>query len=325
MELGIETIIEGDILEPGIIAIDARMFSDIIRKLPNNNILITTTDRFETLIICEKSRFVIPSQPGEEYTGLPDLDQENIRPVLISALDLKIMIQKSIFSASASDSNKLLMGEYFTISGHTLKVSALDGHRVAVTKLILQDDYDELAAIIPCKALTEISRILPDSDEEMVKIYFTDNLILFAFNRTVVVSRLVEGSYFDVDHMMSCSYNTKIQINNKDFKSSLERTLLLVQETDRKPVIFSIVDGHMNIMIRSGLGSLNEEIEVTKTGNDIRIGFNPRFLLDALKVIDDETVTMYFFNSLGPCFIKNDEESYNYMILPINMNTEGEE
>ncbi len=133
-----------------------------------------------------------------------------------------------------------------------------------------------------------------------------------------MVSRLIEGKYFNIDQMLSSDYETKVTINKKEFLDCIDRATLLVKESDRKPIIITITEGMMELKINSDIGSMNEEIDIEKEGKDIMIGFNPKFLMDALRVIDDETVDIYLVNSKAPCFIRNQEESYIYLILPVN-------
>ena len=149
-------------------------------------------------------------------------------------------------------------------------------------------------------------------------IYFTNNHILFEFDNTMVVSRLIEGEYFKINQMLSSDYETKVVINKKEFLDSIDRANLLIREGDKKPIIINITDGSLEVKVQSAIGSLNEDIDINKEGKDIMIGFNPKFLIDALRVIDDETVDIYLVNPKAPCFIRDKEENYIYLILPVN-------
>jgi DNA polymerase-3 subunit beta len=144
---------------------------------------------------------------------------------------------------------------------------------------------------------------------------------LFEFEDTIVVSRVIEGEYFNIDQMLSNDYETKFEIKKSELLNCIERSTLLVDENNKKPIIISITDDNMELKINSVIGSMNEEIDISKDGQDITIGFNPRFLIDALRVIDDETITVYMVNPKAPCIIKNDTETYTYLILPVNFNT----
>ena len=214
-----------------------------------------------------------------------------------------------------------MTGELFEINNNTLKVVSLDGHRISIRKIDLKNHYDNKKVVVPGKTLSEISKILPGDMDKDVNIFFTDKHILFEFEQTVVVSRLIEGEYFNIDQMLSSDYETKVKINKKELLSCIDRATLLVKEGDKKPVIINITDNCMQLKMNSTVGSMDEEIDITKEGKDLMIGFNPKFLIDALRVIEDEEVDLYMVNPKAPCFIRNAEESYIYLILPVNFTT----
>ena len=163
-------------------------------------------------------------------------------------------------------------------------------------------------------------RILPGSAEEEVNIFLSENHIVFEFDDTTVVSRLIEGEYFKIEQMLSSDYDTKVKINKRELLDCIDRATLLVKEGDKKPIIMNITDGNMELKINSFIGSMNEDIDITKEGKDILIGFNPKFFIDALRVIDEEEVSLYMVNPKAPCFIKDDEGKFIYLILPVNFN-----
>ncbi len=318
MELGIETKVKAEIIEKGSIAIDAKFFSEIIRKLPDSEVIIETDSSLQMSITCENAHFKISGKPGEDFSALPDISKDKF--IYISQFSLREVIRQTIFSiAPADSSNKVMTGILFEIKDGILKVCSLDGHRVSLRKINLKESFDYLKVIVPGKTLNEISKILNGNVEDEVRIFFTDNHILFEFDYTIVVSRLIEGSYFDVERMLSNDYETKIKVNKKDFTNCIDRATLLVKESDRKPIVFSITDGGIELKIVSAIGSMNETIDIEKEGKDLMIGFNPKFLLDTLKVIDDEYLSIYFLNSKAPMYMKNDEDTYNYLILPVAM------
>lgn len=316
MELGIETKVEGQILEKGIIAIDAKIFSDIVRKLPDNDVTIETNSNMQAMITCEKARFAISGKSGDDFACLPYVERQEC--ITISQFTLKELVRQTIFSIAVNENNKMMTGELFEVNDNSLKVASLDGHRISIRKVELKETYNHHKVIVPGKTLTEVSKILSGETEDEVNLFFTENHILFEFDDTVVVSRLIEGKYFNIDQMLSSDYETKVTINKKEFLDCIDRATLLVKESDRKPIIITITEGMMELKINSDIGSMNEEIDIEKEGKDIMIGFNPKFLMDALRVIDDETVDIYLVNSKAPCFIRNQEESYIYLILPVN-------
>ncbi len=318
MELGIQTEIEGQIAERGMIAINAKIFSEIVRKLPENDVVINTDESYYTTIVCEKSKFDIAGKPGEEFSYLPIVEKES--SIETSQFTLKEIIRQTIFSIADNDSNKIMTGELFEIKDNILRVASLDGHRISIRKVELKNDTEDKKLIVPGKTLTEVSKILSGEAESMVNISYTNNHIVFEFDNTIVVSRLLEGEYFKIDQMLSKDYDTKLRINKREFLNCIDRATLLVKEGDKKPIIINIGDEIMELKIKSQIGSMNEEISISKEGKDILIGFNPKFLIDALRVIDDEEVTLYLMNAKAPCFIKDDSESYIYLILPVNFN-----
>ena len=317
MELGIETKIEGQIEERGIIALDAKIFSEIVRKLPDSDVTIETDSNFKTTITCEKAKFTIPGKAGEDFAYLPVIEKDE--SLTLSQFTLKEMIRQTIFSIAVNENNRLMTGELFEIKDNCLKIISLDGHRISIRKMPLKREYSDRKIVVPGKTLGEISKILSGEIDDQVNIYFTKNHILFEFDQTMVVSRLIEGEYFRIDQMLSSDYDTKVSVNKKEFLDCIDRATLLVREGDKKPIVIEITDGSMELKIDSAMGSMNEEIDIEKSGKDIVIGFNPKFLIDALKVIDDEVINMYLMNPKAPCFIRDDEENYTYLILPVNI------
>lgn len=320
MELGIETKVDGNILEKGKIALDAKLFSEIIRKLSSEDSVVTidSDEKFNTVISCENSVFKIQGRDGEEFSYLPYIEKNKY--ICLSQFSLKELIRQTIFSISVNDSNKMMTGELFEVNGGTLRVVSLDGHRMAIRKIALKDEYESTKVIVPGKTLNEISKILTGDNEKEVLIYFGTNHILFEFDDTIVISRLIEGEYFKVDQMLSSDHETKVSLNKKEFLDCIERATILIRENDKKPVILNIEDEKMSLKLNSSFGTMNAEILIHKTGKDLMIGFNPKFLIDALRIIDDEEVSLYMMNPKSPCFIKDDEETYIYLILPVNFN-----
>ena len=313
-ELGIETVVDGIIDTHGIIAIDADIFSNIVRKLPDGMVDIQTEDEKVT-IRCEKAKFSILGKDGSDFTYLPDINREY--GIELTQFTLRDVIARTIFSISTSDTNKIMTGELFEIMDNTLRVVALDGHRIAIRNVELKQSYDNRKVIIPGKAMSDINKILSGDMEKTVRIYFTDKHVLFEFDETIVVSRLIEGEYFKVDQMLSGDYQTHIHINRQELLSSLDRATLLVKEEDKKPIILLISDDMVQMKIRTTLGSMDENLSVDKEGEDLNIGFNPKFLIDAVRAVDDEELDIYLLSQRAPAFIR-DNKSYCYMVLPVN-------
>lgn len=318
MELGIETKIQGDILDKGKIALEAKLFSEIVRKLPDSEVTIQTDDSYRALIKCEKAKFNIAGKSGEDFSYLPEIEKN--QKVVLSQFSLKEIIRQTIFSIADNENNRLMTGELFEINGNEMKVVSLDGHRISIRKIELKEEYNHIKVVVPGKTLNEVSKILTGGVDDDVHMFFTGRHVVFEFDDTVVVSRLIEGEYFRIEQMLSSDYETKISLNKKELQSCIERASLLVKEGDKKPIIMNIMDGSMELKINSFIGSMNEDIDIMKTGKDLMIGFNPKFILDALRVIDDEQIDIYMINPKAPCFIRDEEKKYIYLILPVNFN-----
>lgn len=319
MELGIETVIDGEIKEKGIIALDAKIFLEMVRKLPDNDVTIETDATYKATITCEKAKFNIVGKSGEDFSYLPQIERSE--SIVVSQFTLKEIIRQTIFSIADNFTNKILTGELFEINGDVLKVVSLDGLRISLRKIQLKNSYPAKKVIVPGKTLNEVSKILAGDIDKDVNIFFTDKHILFEFDNTTVVSRLIEGEYLKIDNILSADYETKIKLNKKEFLGCIDRSTLLIKEGDKKPIILNILDDVMELKMNSIVGSLDEELDISKMGKDLMIGFDPKFLIDALKVIDDEEIEIKLLNSKAPCFIKDDEENYIYLILPVTFSS----
>ena len=316
MDLGIETIVEGEVLEEGIIALEAKIFLEIIRKMTEDDISIETDDKYNTFISCGKANFNIVGKDGKDFSYLPEVEKND--EVIVSQFTLKEVIRQTIFSISENDANKILGGELFEIEDDRLKIVSLDGHRISIRNTDLRNSYEPVKVIVPGKTLNEINKILSGDADKDVMISFSDKHIIFEFDQTIVVSRLIEGQYFNVNQMISLDYETKVTINKREFLNCIDRATLMVKEGDKKPIIVDIKDKVLELRINSTIGSMNETIDIRKEGQDLMIGFNPKFLIEALKAIDDENIDLYMVNSKAPCIIRDKDTSYLYLILPVN-------
>ena len=316
MEMGIETVVNGSIEERGLICLDAKMFYEIIRKMPESDVTIEVGSNYQTTISCEKSVFHIVGKDTAEFSPLPAIDRKD--PVILTQFQLREMIRQTIFSISMNDANKILTGEFLQIRENEIRLVGLDGHRIAIRRVILDAVYENREAIIPGKTMNEIGKILTGETEDEVKLYFTKNHVLFEMDQTTMVSRLIEGTYFRVDQMLSNDFETKISVRKSELSSAVDRALLFTSEADKRPLVMTVGTDTMNLRITSPMGSMSDDVEIAMEGKELKIGFNPKFILDAIRVIDDEEILIYFLNSKAPCFIRDEAQSYIYMVLPVN-------
>lgn len=316
MSLGIETRFSANIEEEGIILVNAKMISEIIRKLPDNDVYFESDDNENILLFCGKAKFNLSGKNHEEFPMLPEIEKEN--KIVISQFTLKEMIRQTIFSISNNENNKILTGELFEINGDEFKIASLDLHRVSIRKMQLKESYDDMKVVIPGKTLSEVSKILTGGIDDEVEIYFTKNHVLFELGKTIIISRLIEGNFYNINQMLTNDYETKITVNRREFLDCIDRATLLLREAENKPVIMNVKNDEIKMEMNTKIGSMDENISIEKQGKDLRIAFDPKFLIDVLRVIDEEEVNLYLFNAKAPCFIR-DDNSYIYLILPVNL------
>lgn len=314
-EMGIQSVVQGEILERGMAAIDAQIFSSIVRKLPDAPVLIETEGE-QVHIRAEKAKFDLMCQDGLDFPRLPEVERSH--EVRLTQYTLRELITRTLFSAALSGSNTMMTGELLEVRDGKLRVVALDGHRIAIRSTELAESTEDVKVIIPGKAMSEVSKILPGDTKKMVSIFITDRHAMFTFDDTLVVTRLIDGKYFNVDSMFSVRFNTTVKVQRRELLDCIDRATLLVRDEGKKPVIMMIRDGSMELRITTAMGRMDETMEVEKSGEDLNIGFNPRLLIDALRAIDEETITLQLVSQKAPCFIGDQSMDYCYIVLPVN-------
>lgn len=320
LELGIESrLSDVNIIESGSIALEAKIFSEIIRRLPEDNVEISTDSENVTIIKCKNSEYKIIGQPGEEFPDLPEVEK-NLEYTIAQA-DLKNMIRQTIFSISTDESKPTLTGELLEIIDHSFNIVAVDGYRVSFRKSLISNDNADVKVVIPGKTLNEINKILSAETGDMVSLYFTDKHILFDLGDSTVVSRTIEGDFIKYDQIFSNDYNTVIRLDRKNIIMCLERASLLSRENKKNPIKVEIKNEKLIITSNTELGTAYEEMEIDMDGAEMNIAFNPKYLIDCLKVIEDDEISMYFTSTLSPCIIKPiNGDDYKYLVLPVRIN-----
>ncbi|MBR6405781.1 MAG: DNA polymerase III subunit beta [Lachnospiraceae bacterium] len=314
--LGIETRIEAVVEEPGMTAIDAGLFSSIVRKLPDSDVLLQS-DRQEAIDIrCENAYFHISGRGADDFIYLPTVQVKE--SIVISQFTIREMIGQVIFSAADSETSAAMSGVYLEVLQDRVRMTALDGHRIAIRVNELREIAEPVSAIVPAKTLSDLQKIVSGDLDKDIRISFARNHIIFEYDQTRMVSRVIDGEYFKVESMIRDIHETHIRINKKDLLNCLDRSTLLVNESDKKPVVMNITEEEMNLRLKSAIGTLDEMIPIEKEGKDIRIAFNPKLLLDALRVIDDEEIDIYMVKYNYPCIIRDEQGSYIYVVLPVN-------
>ncbi len=319
LELGIESYVKANIIESGSIALDAKIFSEIVKKLPDDVVDITVDESNLTTIVSQKSVFKIPGQAGTEFIQLPQITKD--KNISMSQSVLKDMIHQTLFSIAVKEIKPILTGELLEIKQNTFSIVSMDGYRISIRKVAFNESFEDTAVVVPGKTLSEISKILSGDEADMMSIYFTDKHILFELDDSIVVSRLLEGEYPKYASLFSADYDTLITVDRKVLMMGIERAALIARESKKSPIKLEIRDGSLAITSNTELGNVHEEMTIKKEGQDLEIAFNPRYLIDSLKAIDDEEICLQFTNALNPCIIRQvSEDAFKYLILPIRLN-----
>lgn len=319
LELGIESTIDADVLEEGSIALEAKIFSEIIRKMPNEEVEISTDKNQMTTITCEKSKFSIAAQPGDQFPDLPEVERN--KKYTLPQLQFKDMIRQTIFSVAQEESRPILTGEMLQIKDGAFHMVSVDGYRISYRQAELSIENGEEEVVVPGRTLGEISKILSSDEADEMHIYFEDKHILFDLGGSKVVSRLLEGEFLKYEQVFSSDYETKVKLDRKKFLMSIERAALISREGKKNPIKIEIDGDTMIITSKAELGTAREEIAIELEGSELSIAFNPKYLIDALRSIDEDQVYINFISALTPCIIHPIEgDHFKYLILPIRLN-----
>ena len=322
MELGIEYVIDCEVIEQGSTVVTATVFSEIIRKLPDTDISITLDEKELLVIECEGSLYKLATMKAEEFPDLPTIDEEN--SVEIDQKSLKDMIRKTIFAVSTEAHRPIFTGCLFEVKDNQINVVAVDGYRLGWKKKYLDQSTSDFKVVIPGKTLNEVNKIILDTTDN-IKISIAKNQGLFEMENCKIVTRLLEGEFLDYEKVIQKNWETRIRVNKKEMQECFERVSLISMSTlekERKyPVKVTIEIGKIVISCKNQAGDAKEEFMITTEGKNLEVGFNPKYFLDALKAIDDEEVFVEFGSSLSPSIIKSVEDTgdYVYMILPIRI------
>lgn len=317
-ELSIQTEVDAVIVKAGGVVLNAKLFSEIVRKFDSTESLIEldVDSDFKTTIRCEQAVFNIMGIDPVEFIPMPKIDRDAF--ISLSQFSLKEVIRQTEFSTAISDINRMMGGELIDVKNNVAKFVTLDGHRMSIRNIELIGEYEDQKCVVPIKSLQEVMRIIDSDTQKNVNIYFSKDHILFEFDKTLVLSRILDGEFFRIESMLSNDYDTKVNVSRLKLQNAIEQSMILIRENEHKPMILDIENGMLKLSVNSSLGFMDAKVNIEKSGSDLKIAFNPKFLVDALKVIDDDFVNIYFTNAKSPCFIRDDKNTYTYLILPVN-------
>jgi DNA polymerase-3 subunit beta len=300
MDVSIQTSVDATIIEEGSIVIDAKIFGEIIRKLPNSTIKIETIENQLLKITCEKSVFDVVYMNTSEFPELPEIN-ENLT-ISVNQNILKNMIKGTSFAIAQDETRPILQGILFEVKNKNLNLVALDGYRLAIRNEFLDTDID-MEIVIPGKTLNEVSKILEDVDD-LVEITFTNNHILFNLEKTKIISRLLEGKFINYNSLLPQEHKLLVNINRQELQNAIERASLMAKDGNTNLIKLDLQQDNLIITSNSQLGKVREEISIKLQGEEIQIAFNSKYLLDILKNVEDDEIIMKMTSGISPCVIE---------------------
>ena len=315
-DLCIETKLNGEVMEEGKIVVDSKIFGEIIRKLPNAQIEIATSENNSIEITCQKSDFTLIYMSADDYPSMPSVDENQIFSV--SQAILKNMIRGTAFAIAQDETRPVLTGVLFEVKNRKLNLVALDGYRLALKSEIVETD-SVINAVIPGKTLSEVSKILEET-ENQVKLIFATNHILFDLGKTKIISRLLEGEFIKYESIIPKEHNSKVTTKKSEILNCIERASLMAKEGNTNLIKFNVAEDNIVITSNSQLGKVREELNVILQGEALQIAFNSKYLIDVLKIMEEDEIVMELTSSVNPCILKNKNiDNCTYLVLPVRL------
>lgn len=316
IDLSIETLIDCNIIDEGKLVIDSKLFGDIIRKLPNNEINLKVSEGNNLLITCENSKFNLLYLDPEDFPKLPEIEKED--PIIIEEKILRDLIKGTSFSVAVDETRPILMGALFEVKNKVLNMVALDGFRLALRSEYLDSNID-ISLVIPGKTLNEVYKLLSDTDNK-IEITYNNNHIMFKIEDTKIVSRLLSGDFINYDTIIPSDYKLSFIVKKDDLARSIERASLMAKDGLSKLIKLNIENDTIIITSNSQFGTVREEVPVSIKGDPLEIAFNANYLLDVFKVINEEEILFEMTSSVSPAIIKNTfNDNAIYMVLPVRL------
>lgn len=316
LSMGVVASVDGEVLEGGRIAVESKVFTDVVKKMPEGILTVKTDENNNVVVSNGKVRLKLSGTDAETYPYMEIHDMESA--AIVKECELKNALKSVLFSLATDASDKKMTGAHLVIQDKDFILTCLDGHRIAIFKLTMEQPVTQMVdCIVPGLFLGKLQSML-STKEDPVAINISNTNIQFAINGAIFTSRLIEGSYYNVGQMLAVDPKIRMRINKTDFLDAVDRASLFVNEGDNKPVILDITDT-LRISIKAACGQMEEVVDTEKEGDNepMRIGFNPRFILDAVGKIDDEDISIEISGPKTPCIIRGEE--YLYLVLPVKI------
>ncbi len=318
LKKGIYTSFPADVAEPGSIVLSARLFGDIVRSLPDGVVTVYIQDGMTVRIVCGPSDFSIVGSDSGEYPELPGVDRENY--IAVPQNILSKMIRQTSFAVSDNESRPVYTGELFEVKGEHLTVVAVDGYRLALRREKVESgQMEDCSFIVPGAALNDLEKLCGDT-EDPVEITVGAKHISFALGDTVLVSRRLEGEFLNYSKSIPSEFSTTVQADRDELTKAVSRVSLIIDERTKNPLRLCLGDSVIRILCTTGIGRGEDQCPVKGAGS-LEIGFNNRYLLDALKAAPADELKLCFNNASSPCVIlpADGSDGFSYMILPVRL------
>lgn len=317
LEIGMECVVEANVQEPGSMTVPARVFGEVLAQLPETDVALSVDESNTVSIKCASSEFSINGLPAEEFPMLPEVREEV--SFIIERDGLREGIRKTSFAIGIDESRAILTGILMQVTENGLKLVATDTHRLCVLDCPLTESRGAVNAIVPGRAMNELSRVVPEG-EGTVSVGISSSQIKFKIGDTVLISRLIEGQFPNFEKVIPTEHNKRLIIPTDQFSQSLKRVSIVARENSNRAVV-QADDGKLTITAESGnVGKAHEEIEIVKDGEDIKMAFSAKYLLDMLSVIDTEAIEMELTGEVNQALLRpQGQDDYLYVVMPMQV------
>lgn len=313
MEMGITTTIECNVLVPGETVLEAKLLLSMVSRMPAGDVRIELTDEGQAIISGGVAEFEIPAMNASDYPSLPVTGADNTMTIPTSMM--RELIEKTIYAVSQDDKKPAHTGELFAIEPDKLTVVALDGYRLAIIEKPVKAAKD-INIIIPAKTLAEAIKLFTD-DDEVVHIAANRRFVVFSSRTYTVISRLIEGDFLDYKRVIPEGYHTRVTVDVRDFSNSIERASLIITERLKNPLRITF-DGNITVRCQTTLGKVVDELDAEIEGEPVEIGFNNRYLLDALRYSRCDKLVFEVSGPLSPVkVLPKDGGDFLFLVLPV--------
>ncbi len=320
LELGMTTKIEASVEEKGSVILSARLFGDIVRRLPADMVSVSVDPKNITTIKSGPAEFSIVGIPAEEYPELPTITGET--SIKIAHNVLKSMIRQTIFAVAESDAKPVHTGTLFELGKNKIRLISVDGYRLALREETAKCE-EEITFVVPGKTLSEVLKLLEDDDTEL-EILIGRRHILFQIGSYCVISRLLEGEFLDYKAAIPASSTSEVIVSTRSFINSVERVSLLITDRLKSPVRCQFEDNEIRVSCSTAIGRANDQLDANITGSNVEMGFNNRYLLDALRNTEGDEVKIQLNGALSPMkVLPREGDAFLFLVLPVRLKNEN--